>query len=124
MTEVNLNFNYFYSIRVSNELGAGNPQAARVAVWAAMFLSITEAVIVSTTLFCCRYVLGHVFSSEKPVVDYVVVMAPLICISVFMDSLQAVLSGSYHHLFSHVCACLLGASNATWITFVCYTPVW
>ncbi|XP_048422401.1 protein DETOXIFICATION 8-like [Pyrus x bretschneideri] len=81
------------SIRVSNELGAGNPQAARVAVWAAMFLSITEAVIVSTTLFCCRYVLGHVFSSEKPVVDYVEVMAPLICISVFMDSLQAVLSG-------------------------------
>ncbi|RXH90536.1 hypothetical protein DVH24_035300 [Malus domestica] len=81
------------SIRVSNELGAGNPQAARVAVWAAMFLSVTEAVIVSTTLFCCRYVLGHVFSSEKPVVDYVVVMAPLICISVFMDSVQAVLSG-------------------------------
>ncbi|VVA33680.1 Hypothetical predicted protein [Prunus dulcis] len=81
------------SIRVSNELGADNPQAARVAVWAAMFLSVTEAVIVSTTLFFCRHVLGHVFSSEKPVVDYIAVMAPLICLSVFMDSLQAVLSG-------------------------------
>lgn len=78
---------------MSNELGADNPQAARVAVWAAMFLSVTEAIIVSTTLFFCRHVLGHVFSSEKPVVDYIAVMAPLICLSVFMDSLQAVLSG-------------------------------
>lgn len=81
------------STRVSNELGAGNPQAARVAVRAAMFLSVIEASIVSTTLFCCRYVLGRAFSSEKQVVDYVAVMAPLICLSVFMDSLQAVLSG-------------------------------
>ncbi|KAK9951195.1 hypothetical protein M0R45_006652 [Rubus argutus] len=81
------------STRVSNELGAGNPEAARVAVQAAMFLSVIEASIVSTTLFFCRYVLGRAFSSEKQVVDYVAVMAPLICLSVFMDSLQAVLSG-------------------------------
>ncbi|CAB4273684.1 unnamed protein product [Prunus armeniaca] len=90
---VSYGFGAAASIRVSNELGANNPQAARVAVWAAMFLSVTEAIIVSTTLFFCRHVLGHVFSSEKPVVDYIAVMAPLICLSVFMDSLQAVLSG-------------------------------
>ncbi|CAB4304199.1 unnamed protein product [Prunus armeniaca] len=90
---VSYGFGAAASIRVSNELGANNPQAARVAVWAAMFLSVTEAIIVSTTLFFCRHVLGHAFSSEKPVVDYIAVMAPLICLSVFMDSLQAVLSG-------------------------------
>ncbi|XP_061994729.1 protein DETOXIFICATION 8-like isoform X1 [Rosa rugosa] len=95
------------STRVSNELGAGNPQAARVAVQAAVFLSVTEALIVSTTLFCCRYVLGSAFSSETQVADYVAVMTPLICLSVFMDSLQAVLSGvargsGWQHLGAYV----------------------
>ncbi|KAM5569523.1 hypothetical protein ABKV19_016842 [Rosa sericea] len=95
------------STRVSNELGAGNPQAARVAVQAAVFLSVTEALIVSTTLFCCRSVVGRAFSSEKQVVDYVAVMTPLICLSVFMDSLQAVLSGvargsGWQHLGAYV----------------------
>ncbi|PRQ38510.1 putative multi antimicrobial extrusion protein [Rosa chinensis] len=87
--------------------GAGNPQAARVAVQAAVFLSVTEAIIVSTTLFCCRYVLGSAFSSETQVADYVAVMTPLICLSVFMDSLQAVLSGvargsGWQHLGAYV----------------------
>ncbi|XP_050374837.1 protein DETOXIFICATION 8-like [Argentina anserina] len=99
LTISTLHFNLSYgfgaaaSTRVSNELGAGNPQAARVAVQAAIFLSVTEALIVSTTLFCCRSILGRAFSNEKQVVDYVAVMAPLICLSVFMDSLQGVLSG-------------------------------
>ncbi|PON50278.1 Multi antimicrobial extrusion protein [Trema orientale] len=81
------------STRVSNELGAGKPEAARLAVVVAMFLAITEAVLVSTILFLCRSVLGYVYSSDKEVVHYIAVMAPLICLSVFMDSLQAVLSG-------------------------------
>ncbi|KAM3760297.1 hypothetical protein ACB098_01G182800 [Castanea mollissima] len=80
------------STRVSNELGAGNPQAARVTVWATMFLSITEGIIVIVTLFFCRYVLGYAYSNEKQVVNYIAVMAPLICLSILMDSLQAVLS--------------------------------
>ncbi|RVW87776.1 Protein detoxification 14 [Vitis vinifera] len=53
------------STRVSNELGAGNPQAARVAVWAVMFLAIIETTVVSTTLFCCRYVLGYAYSQRQ-----------------------------------------------------------
>jgi len=58
-----------------------------------MFLSITEGIIVSVTLFFCRYVLGYAYSNEKQVVNYIAVMAPLICLSILMDSLQAVLSG-------------------------------
>lgn len=78
---------------MSNELGAGKPEAARLAVWAAVFLATTEAVIVSTALFACRNVLGYAYTNDKQVVDYIASMAPLICVSVFMDSLQAVLSG-------------------------------
>ncbi|KAK9194510.1 hypothetical protein WN944_005217 [Citrus x changshan-huyou] len=80
------------STRVSNELGAGNLQAARVAVWAATSYAVVEAVIVGTILFCCRYFLGYAYTKDNQVVHYVVVMAPLICLSVITDSLQAVFS--------------------------------
>ncbi|CAL5369640.1 unnamed protein product [Camellia sinensis] len=81
------------STRVSNEVGAGNPQAAQLAVWAVMVLEAAEATIAATTLFCCRNILGHAYSDDKEVVDYVKDMTPLLCLSIFMDSFQAVLSG-------------------------------
>ncbi|XP_030950870.1 protein DETOXIFICATION 12-like isoform X2 [Quercus lobata] len=81
------------STRISNELGAGNPQAARVAVFAVLFLAITETSIVSTILLASRSVFGYTFSNEKEVVDYVTTMAPLVSLSVILDSLQGVLSG-------------------------------
>ncbi|KAH9739213.1 protein DETOXIFICATION [Citrus sinensis] len=90
---VHVNIYVMYSTRVSNELGAGNLQAARVAVWAATSYAVVEAVIVGTILFCCRYFLGYAYTKDNQVVHYVAVMAPLICLSVITDSLQAVFSG-------------------------------
>ncbi|CAH9139841.1 unnamed protein product [Cuscuta epithymum] len=81
------------STRVSNELGAGNPQGARLAVLCVMLISVSEGVIVSATLFACRNVFGYVFSNEKEVVYYVADIAPLLCLSVISDSLQGTLSG-------------------------------
>ena len=83
----------YFSTRVSNELGAGNPRQARVAVFAVMLLAVIETTIVSATLFASRHVFGYTFSNEKEVVDYVTAMAPLVCLSVIMDSVQGVLSG-------------------------------
>ncbi|KAH9739210.1 protein DETOXIFICATION 2 [Citrus sinensis] len=81
------------STRVSNELGAGNPQAAQLAACVVMVLAVTEAVIVGTILFCCRYVLAYAFNSDKDVVNYVSELVPLLSFSIIMDSLQSVLSG-------------------------------
>uniref|UniRef100_A0A7N0VBY9 Protein DETOXIFICATION n=1 Tax=Kalanchoe fedtschenkoi TaxID=63787 RepID=A0A7N0VBY9_KALFE len=81
------------STRVSNELGAGNPAAARLAVRAVVCLAVTETLIVSSTLLACRHVFGYLYSNEKEVIDYVTSMTPLICLSVIMDSIQGVLSG-------------------------------
>ncbi|KAF5749971.1 hypothetical protein HS088_TW03G00299 [Tripterygium wilfordii] len=78
------------SIRVSNELGAGNPRSARVAVGAAMAI---EAVIVSASLFCSRNVLGLAYSNDRQIQHYIAVMTPFLCLSIITDSLQAVLSG-------------------------------
>ncbi|GAV75823.1 LOW QUALITY PROTEIN: MatE domain-containing protein [Cephalotus follicularis] len=81
------------STRVSNELGAGNPDAARGAIIVAMILEIAEAFIAGITLFCCRHVLGYVYSNDKDVVDYVAELAPLLSLLIIVDSSQAVLSG-------------------------------
>ncbi|KAM6561932.1 hypothetical protein CsatB_021930 [Cannabis sativa] len=81
------------STRVSNELGAGNPQGARIATFAAIFLAIAEMSIVTTTLFMSRSVFGYTFSNEKEVVSYVTDMAPLICLSIVLDSIQGIMSG-------------------------------
>uniref|UniRef100_A0A2N9F6A4 Polysaccharide biosynthesis protein C-terminal domain-containing protein n=1 Tax=Fagus sylvatica TaxID=28930 RepID=A0A2N9F6A4_FAGSY len=81
------------STRVSNELGAGNPVAAQLAVGAGMVLAVLEAIIVSTALFCCRNVLGYAYSNEEEVVSYVSKMVPLLCLRVSVDSLLGVLSG-------------------------------
>ncbi|XP_024021593.1 protein DETOXIFICATION 14-like isoform X2 [Morus notabilis] len=81
------------STRVSNSLGAGNPRAARFSVGVVIFLVALEAVIVSSILFISRNSFGYIFSDESEVVNYVSNMAPLVCISVILDSLPGVLSG-------------------------------
>lgn len=81
------------STRVSNQLGAGNHQGARISVISVTLIAATETILVSTTVFACRNVFGYIFSNEKEVVDYVANMAPLLCLSVITDSFQGTLSG-------------------------------
>ncbi|THF94796.1 hypothetical protein TEA_024657 [Camellia sinensis var. sinensis] len=100
--QIPLGFGAAASTRVSNELGAGNPQGARVAVFAVMFLAVMEPTIVSTTLFATRHVFGYIFSNEKEVVDYVTAMAPLVCFSTIMDGFQGVLAGTTDCTIEHL----------------------
>ncbi|XP_073526298.1 uncharacterized protein [Phyllobates terribilis] len=81
------------STRVSNELGAGNPDRARTAVYGAMMIASIEGITTSSVLFMCRRGLGYLFSDEKEVVDYVIQMAPFVSISIVLDSLQGAFSG-------------------------------
>ncbi|WMV14817.1 hypothetical protein MTR67_008202 [Solanum verrucosum] len=81
------------STRVSNELGAGRPQAAKIALVAVIVLSATEVVLASITLFVVRDVWGYAFTYEKEVATYVAEITPILCISIIMDGTQAVLSG-------------------------------
>ncbi|XP_023642930.1 protein DETOXIFICATION 14-like isoform X1 [Capsella rubella] len=81
------------STRVANELGAGNPKQARMAVYTVMVITCVESIMVSAIVFGARNVFGYLFSSETEVVDYVRSMAPLVALSVIFDALHAVLSG-------------------------------
>ncbi|KAI3796137.1 hypothetical protein L1987_38802 [Smallanthus sonchifolius] len=76
------------STRVSNELGAGNPQGTRVAVHVVLLIAIVETSIVCTSVFVSRHVFGYIFTNEKEVIDYVTKMAPLLCLNIMMDSQQ------------------------------------
>ncbi|XP_042036247.1 protein DETOXIFICATION 12-like [Salvia splendens] len=81
------------STRISNQLGAGRPQGARLSLIALLILAAVNAFVVSLAIFLSRNVFGYVFSNEKEVVDYVTRMAPLVCLSIVADCVQGVLSG-------------------------------
>ncbi|KAK1610426.1 hypothetical protein QYE76_034099 [Lolium multiflorum] len=81
------------STRVSNELGAGRPRAARLAVRAVLFFAISEGLIMSVLLVSVRHIWGHAYSDEEEVVAYVAKMLMLIAVSNFFDGIQSVLSG-------------------------------
>ena len=77
-----------------------------------MVIAAIESITVAIALFSCRHVLGYLFSNEKQVVNYVAEMIPLLCISVLMDSLQAVLSGQFPCFDRNYVAQLLGVKLA------------
>ncbi|KAG5603945.1 hypothetical protein H5410_025437 [Solanum commersonii] len=117
------------STRVSNQLGAGNPQGARASVVSVMLIVAAESILVGTTVFACRNVFGYIFSNEKEVVDYVANIAPLLCLSVIIDSFQGTLSGvargcGWQHIGAYVnlasfylCGIPIAASLAFWLNF-------
>ncbi|KAA8535497.1 hypothetical protein F0562_030500 [Nyssa sinensis] len=82
------------SVRVSNELGASRPQAARFVVCVAIFLVATEGILVATIMILGRKVWGYCYSREERVVKYVAEMLVLIAASHLLDGIQSVLSGT------------------------------
>ncbi|KAJ7535558.1 hypothetical protein O6H91_12G038700 [Diphasiastrum complanatum] len=82
------------STRVSNELGAGHPQAAKFAVTVNVVMAVLEGALMATLLMSVlRKVDGWAFSNDARVVNYVSSCMPLLAAIVFMDSIQGVLSG-------------------------------
>ncbi|XP_073220769.1 protein DETOXIFICATION 16-like isoform X2 [Cicer arietinum] len=81
------------SIRVSNELGAGHPWTARLAVCVVVVIAIIESIIVGVVLILIRNIWGYAYSNEEEVVKYVATMLPILAASNFLDGLQSVLSG-------------------------------
>ncbi|KAF5182774.1 Detoxification-like protein [Thalictrum thalictroides] len=82
------------STRVSNELGAGRPQIARLAVQVVLFLAITEGLIFGLIMILVRHIWGYAYSNEEEVVTYFAIMVPVLATSLFLDGIQTVLSGT------------------------------
>ncbi|KAG8095208.1 hypothetical protein GUJ93_ZPchr0012g18868 [Zizania palustris] len=82
------------SIRVSNELGAGNPQAACLSVFISGIMCLTEGMLVAIITVLVQGTWGYLYSNEEEVVKYVATMMPILAISDFMDGIQCTLSGA------------------------------
>ncbi|KAK6146825.1 hypothetical protein DH2020_020694 [Rehmannia glutinosa] len=82
------------STRVSNELGAGNSQRARLAVYVAAAIATSEGLIIGTSTILVRHVWGKLYSNDKEVIRYVAKIMPLLALSDFLDGFQCVLSGA------------------------------
>ncbi|KAI5382590.1 Protein DETOXIFICATION 16, variant 2, partial [Lathyrus oleraceus] len=59
------------SIRVSNELGGGNPRGASVAVRVGLSTAFMEGLLMVVSMIVARNVWGHVYSNDKGVMRYV-----------------------------------------------------
>ncbi|OMO60660.1 Multi antimicrobial extrusion protein [Corchorus olitorius] len=81
------------STRVSNELGAGNPRAASLAVKVVMLLAITESLSLSLITVALRNYLGHLYSNDDEVIRYLASIIPILAVFNFIDGIQGVLSG-------------------------------
>ncbi|GKV43330.1 hypothetical protein SLEP1_g50634 [Rubroshorea leprosula] len=79
--------------RVSHELGAGQPQAARLAANVVIFLAIIEGSVLGVVLLLLKNVWAHAFSNEKEVVKYVGAMVPILAANSLLDAIQTVLTG-------------------------------
>ncbi|KAJ7535560.1 hypothetical protein O6H91_12G038800 [Diphasiastrum complanatum] len=82
------------STRVSNELGAGHPQAAKFAVTVNVVMAVLEGALMATLLMSVlRKVDGWAFTNDAKVVEYVYQCMPFLVALVFMDAIQGVISG-------------------------------
>ncbi|BBG94509.1 MATE efflux family protein [Prunus dulcis] len=80
------------STRVSNELGAGRPQGAQLALRVMTIMALSEGAAIATATVLVRYVWGKLYSNENEVIIYVAKMMPLLALSDFLDGFQCVLS--------------------------------
>ncbi|XP_054791340.1 protein DETOXIFICATION 16-like [Prosopis cineraria] len=86
-------FSAAVSTRVSNELGAGNAEAANLAVLVVLGIALSEGTLLLELMILLRNLLGRVYSDDKEVVRHVASMMPVLAISSFLDGVQSALSG-------------------------------
>ncbi|XP_037491643.1 protein DETOXIFICATION 19-like [Jatropha curcas] len=81
------------STRVSNELGAGNPNRAKGAMAVTLKLSLSLALIVVLALAFGHNVWAALFSDSHAIIKEFASMASFLAVSIKFDSIQGVLSG-------------------------------
>ncbi|XP_048543249.1 protein DETOXIFICATION 16-like [Triticum urartu] len=84
---------YSVSTRVSNELGAGQPQAAKLATRVVVCIALFLGFVLTLGMTLLRHVWGYMYSNEPEVVAYIAKMLPVLGISFFIDGLHGSLSG-------------------------------
>jgi len=82
-----------YSVRVSNELGAGDFKAARFSVWVVSITSVAIGVVVMIVVLSTKDYFPYLFTTSSAVAHETTKLAALLGVTVLLNSLQPVLSG-------------------------------
>nr|CAB3502545.1 unnamed protein product [Digitaria exilis] len=82
-------------VRVSNELGAGNPKSAAFSVVVVTVFSLIASVIISVIILLCRDYLSYIFTEGEDVSRAVSQLTPLLAFTLILNGIQPVLSASY-----------------------------
>ncbi|KAF9609658.1 hypothetical protein IFM89_017837, partial [Coptis chinensis] len=88
-----LGFTAAISVRVSNELGRGNPKKARFSVWVMVMMAVVIQTIFAVMIFATKKDFPSIFTEDEWVMNKVTKIAPFLCVSIFLSSVQPVLSG-------------------------------
>lgn len=88
-----IGFNAAISVRVSNELGAGNAQTAKFAVIVVSLTSMAIGVVCMAVVFATRDYFPYLFTNSEAVAAETTKLAILLGFTVLLNSLQPVLSG-------------------------------
>eukprot|EP01018_Ginkgo_biloba_P023162 Gb_22976 [translate_table: standard] len=86
--------NVAISIRVSNELGAGNAEAACSSVFVALATSSVISILFAIALLVSKNILGYLFTNSSSVAERVSELVPFLTASILLNGIQAVLSGA------------------------------
>ncbi|CAM8929199.1 unnamed protein product [Rhodiola kirilowii] len=102
-----IGFNAAISVRVSNELGAGNSQRANFAVKIVSVTSVSIGVVIMAVVFATRDVFPYLFTTSDAVAEETTKLATFLAITVLLNSLQPVLSGvavgaGWQHIVAYI----------------------
>uniref|UniRef100_M4E513 Protein DETOXIFICATION n=1 Tax=Brassica campestris TaxID=3711 RepID=M4E513_BRACM len=90
---ISVGFNAAISVRVSNELGAGNPKSAAFSVIIVNIYSLITSVILAIIVWLCRDVLSYAFTEGEEVSAAVSDLCPFLAVTLVLNGIQPVLSG-------------------------------
>ena len=81
-------------VRVANELGAGNGEAAKYATKVSIITSMGIGIFCWLIIMFCNEEIALLFSTSEPVLQVVKQLKLLLAFTVLLNSLQPVLSGN------------------------------
>ncbi|KAF0921694.1 hypothetical protein E2562_013431 [Oryza meyeriana var. granulata] len=90
---ISVGFNAAASVRVSNELGAGNPKAAYFSVWVVTGSCTIVSAILAVVILCLRNYISYLFTEGEVVSNAVADLCPLLAVTLILNGIQPVLSG-------------------------------
>ncbi|OEL13082.1 Protein DETOXIFICATION 40 [Dichanthelium oligosanthes] len=90
---MSVGFNAAASVRVSNELGAGNPKSAAFSVVVVTLMSFILSVIISVIILLSRDYISYIFTEGEDVSRAVSQLTPLLACTIILNGIQPVLSG-------------------------------